>query len=536
MRYSAKKENWNLSFKIPVNGLKNVQSKKPSRGLVLERIVLEKNRNIFSSGRKFSLFIGITVVLLTLLTALLSREFILKNIGFEPNLPPVTTIPSQGTSVMPSKLQATNEIYYQEQLQRILSKSSTNQEDLQQAHQYLSEWYDLMLKRQRQEEVAQAAVLEKSPEMTLDPSRVFSEPAATVPLLTENMHPAAPTPLPPVTPLTMLATLASGQPLSATDKLQSSTSIKPPSPKVTQLLQECAHFLKMKSLTSGKNGNALACYQQVLIQDPDNAAARIGLQTIEKQYLDWIEKAFKVNHLPKVQEYIKNLQKVNPNLPQLPILQQRLTTVDTKEPSSKDTVTQKLSTEKLTAIVSKSSPVKEKVNNVQQPVDVKAVLSQKEKSSSPKLPTDKSPEQNRDEAAVTKNSAAKEIDKKRQTVTVKETASASSKLPADKSPEQNHEEAAVTKNSATKEIDKKRQMVTVKETASASPKLPADKLPEQNREEAAITKNSAAKEKPVSNNAAKEQSGQCNEIFSQESLGIVPLTADQKEFQRLHCQ
>jgi len=40
----------------------------------------------------------------------------------------------------------------------------------------------------------------------------------------------------------------------------------------------------------------------------------------------------------------------------------------------------------------------------------------------------------------------------------------------------------------------------------------------------------------VQKKLTKEQSWQCSEIFSQESLGIVPLTAEHKEFQRLHCK
>ncbi len=66
-------------------------------------------------------------------------------------------------------------------------------------------------------------------------------------------------------------------------------AVKPPvdeSAKLAALLRECDAHLRANRLTSGKGGNAAACYGQVLKQDRGNAEALAGLDRIAERYAD----------------------------------------------------------------------------------------------------------------------------------------------------------------------------------------------------------------------------------------------------------
>jgi len=93
---------------------------------------------------------------------------------------------------------------------------------------------------------------------------------------------------------------------------------------VADELQKCQRHLNAQRLTSGRGGNALACYQKVLKLETGNAKALEGLHQIERRYQDWAESAFQKKQRDKVSNYLKGLEKVNPQSPILADLRQRL--------------------------------------------------------------------------------------------------------------------------------------------------------------------------------------------------------------------
>jgi serine/threonine protein kinase/membrane protein involved in colicin uptake len=93
--------------------------------------------------------------------------------------------------------------------------------------------------------------------------------------------------------------------------------------QVARLLQKCQKHLDAKRLTSGRGGTALACYQDVLEQEPGNAEALDGLHKIELSYQNLAESAFRQKRLQKVPNYLRGLERVNPQSPILANLRER---------------------------------------------------------------------------------------------------------------------------------------------------------------------------------------------------------------------
>ncbi|NJO14584.1 MAG: hypothetical protein HC877_02200 [Thioploca sp.] len=85
-----------------------------------------------------------------------------------------------------------------------------------------------------------------------------------------------------------------------------------PKPQLTPLLSQCEQYLQANYLTTGKNGNAFDCFQQVLAQIPNQVEAKRGLQQIETRYQDWIIAALRQEQYTQVHRYWERLQLVNP--------------------------------------------------------------------------------------------------------------------------------------------------------------------------------------------------------------------------------
>ncbi|MEN8218633.1 MAG: caspase family protein [Pseudomonadota bacterium] len=79
---------------------------------------------------------------------------------------------------------------------------------------------------------------------------------------------------------------------------------------VSPSLQTCQAHLKAYRLTTGRSGNALACYGEVLKKDPTNAQALDGLEKIEARYKSLINKALDRGQPKKVKRYQAGLDKV----------------------------------------------------------------------------------------------------------------------------------------------------------------------------------------------------------------------------------
>lgn len=91
----------------------------------------------------------------------------------------------------------------------------------------------------------------------------------------------------------------------ATDTTVTDTEIQP-------LLQQCKIHFEANRLTSGQGGTAFACYQQVLVRDPDNASAKAGLKSIEERYIQWAETALNNRQASKTRNLLARLRQVNP--------------------------------------------------------------------------------------------------------------------------------------------------------------------------------------------------------------------------------
>jgi formylglycine-generating enzyme required for sulfatase activity len=95
---------------------------------------------------------------------------------------------------------------------------------------------------------------------------------------------------------------------------------------ISQLLRTCEIHFQADRLTSGRGGTALACYEEVLKKDPNNASALKGLKKIEATYIAWIEAALRDKEVGKAQQYMAGLRKVNPESRKLAAFEDQIQT------------------------------------------------------------------------------------------------------------------------------------------------------------------------------------------------------------------
>jgi len=81
--------------------------------------------------------------------------------------------------------------------------------------------------------------------------------------------------------------------------------------KVTQTLVKCTKFHRIKHWTAGRNGNAVACYKDVLKMDSTNVDALDGIKKIEDKYSSWIENAIRIKNFRKAERLLKRMKKIN---------------------------------------------------------------------------------------------------------------------------------------------------------------------------------------------------------------------------------
>jgi len=102
---------------------------------------------------------------------------------------------------------------------------------------------------------------------------------------------------------------------------------------LNSVLQQCKTHLDANRLTTGEQGTAFDCYQQVLTQMPKNSPAQAGLAEIAARYQTWAEKALQRHQLKKAQTYLDRLRMVDPRAKALYTLERRLTRL--KQPVAK---------------------------------------------------------------------------------------------------------------------------------------------------------------------------------------------------------
>jgi uncharacterized caspase-like protein len=93
---------------------------------------------------------------------------------------------------------------------------------------------------------------------------------------------------------------------------------------VSKLLRQCHRYFKANYLTTGPAGTAFECYQEVLQKDKGNAEALAGLDKMVAKYVNWAKRALDRGQKTKARRYLTALRKINPESPQLAVLEARL--------------------------------------------------------------------------------------------------------------------------------------------------------------------------------------------------------------------
>ncbi|HFB64127.1 MAG TPA: hypothetical protein ENJ60_01180 [Aeromonadales bacterium] len=95
-------------------------------------------------------------------------------------------------------------------------------------------------------------------------------------------------------------------------------------PDINQQLKVCQTHLNANRLTSGRGGNALACYEQILSEHPGNNDALTGLKQIEDKYAVWAKSQINKRRYSKAKVYLKKIALINPDSEQLSQLEDLL--------------------------------------------------------------------------------------------------------------------------------------------------------------------------------------------------------------------
>jgi hypothetical protein len=142
-------------------------------------------------------------------------------------------------------------------------------------------------------------------------------------------------------PQTTMAVVApSSLPASTTTGTGGAAAMSPESDdRVSALLKECSAHFKANRLTTGRGGNALDCYSDVLKHQPGNPDALAGFNRIEQKYVLWASVAMDRGDIEKAAENIQKLRGVNAENRELLELDRRLDgLIDAVKPASKAVV------------------------------------------------------------------------------------------------------------------------------------------------------------------------------------------------------
>ncbi len=120
-------------------------------------------------------------------------------------------------------------------------------------------------------------------------------------------------------------------------------------------LEQCEQYFNANHLTTGKQGTALDCYQQILILNPTNVSAKKGLNKIEQRYQQWAKTAINKGNFKKAHTYIKRLKNVNPKSIVLPKLSKLLKRSKTSRSVKKNTQRKLLKRSKTSRSVKKNT-------------------------------------------------------------------------------------------------------------------------------------------------------------------------------------
>ena len=93
--------------------------------------------------------------------------------------------------------------------------------------------------------------------------------------------------------------------------------IDPITDNVQDELLICKDHINNNRLTTGKKGNALACYKQILSTHPNNQQANNGINNISNKYILWIESSINKNNINKARRLLNGLALASPNSDEL---------------------------------------------------------------------------------------------------------------------------------------------------------------------------------------------------------------------------
>ena len=103
---------------------------------------------------------------------------------------------------------------------------------------------------------------------------------------------------------------------------------KTPSTEVERLLEVCAAHFAANRLTTGVGGTAVECYRKVQSLDPANMVAVEGLQRVFDKYAAWVQAALERGDVSKARRYLKKLEELNPEAPEMAELKAEITRIE----------------------------------------------------------------------------------------------------------------------------------------------------------------------------------------------------------------
>lgn len=413
------------------------------------------------------------------------------------------------------------ESYFQERMQAILSDDNLTMSKIEQAQQQLTELHKLVKKRQQVEtydqQIETALKTQQLDEARrlIDRLRALDPKLPTLPLLTQQLASASN----PTDEKSAMST-----PLPVPESQTVAIPADKTSGQIRILLQTCAEHLQANRLTSGQGGTAFTCYHEVLTQDPSNNEAKQGVKAIETRYVGWAEEALIAGRLQEASQHLARLAQVNPESPLLLKLQEQL-----NQPTPKNiqdngidallkTCADHFAAKRLTS--GKQGTAFDCYQQVlkQDPDNVAA----------------KKGLQSIEETYIHwVNSALANNNVQRAQLFLQKLQQVNPKSSALSTLQQQLTtlKQSQTKKSTSEQDVKKINTVPVTPSQKHSPQQPVQK--EKN---VATKQTTQPRQQTATPKAVQSPTQECNELFSQESLGIVPLTNAQKTFQRQHCR
>jgi tetratricopeptide (TPR) repeat protein len=341
---------------------------------------------------------------------------------------------------------------------------------------------------------------------------------------------------------------------------------------VINLLQQCDAHLKADRLTTGESGNAFECYQHIVSQYPNHTQAKAGLVKIETRYQQLAKRALAKKKWEQANDFINRLRQVNPSSTVLPELQQQLERQIPKQeasssskPSTIASLIMEMSQQTVppiaaaaTNLLNKSLPTIAKVFHREQDSPnqlhsneliteegklpaAKGIAGDDEKASNESSAIIKLPKSLAKEGTIT-DATAKVIPLVPSLVTV-EPSVTNKPLPVRKvGVPKSTATSPTTKAAVAKPISVKAHTSQIAKSTSVDvEKNPVVKSTSVVKVNSAKTgkneKNMPSVAKPILALpiSFKQQPLPCVDLLAQESLGIRPLTKEQKEFQQQQC-